>query len=205
MTKLRRIMDDKQPTIERWKPITGYEGIYEVSDHGRVRSLDRTITRSDGQVRRLKGKVLSAPPKQRGGYPRVCLSAHGKDKVRYVHSLVAETFIGTRPDGMEVCHNDGDPTNNHVDNLRYGTPSENELDKVRHGTHYNAVKTHCPRGHELFVENIRPSSAKRGKRQCLACARARTRVHHHPELKPQLKAIADSYYQTILEERKIAA
>ena len=198
-------MDDKQPTSERWKPVKGYEGIYEVSDHGRVRSLDRTITYSDGRVCRRKGKVLSAGLSKRGGYPLVSLYTQGKNQSHYVHSLVAETFIGPRPEGTEVCHNDGNPTNNHVGNLYYGTSSDNELDKVRHGTHYNAAKMHCPLGHELFAENIPPSIAKLGRRQCRACARARTRVHDHPELKPQLKAIADSYFNAILEERKIAA
>ena len=192
-------------TLEQWKPVNGYEGIYEVSSHRRVRSLDRTVTRSDGQVRHLEGKVLRPPLMQPSGYPVVNLYTQGRLKKRYVHSLVAESFIGERPEGMEVCHYDGSKTNNHVDNLRYGTPSENELDKLRHGTHTNAAKTHCPLGHELFAENIPPSSAKRGRRQCLACVRARACVSYHPELKPQFKAVADSYYQAILEERKAVA
>ena len=197
-------MQDPLERAERWKPVTGHEGIYEVSNHGRVRSVDRTVTRSDGQVHRRKGKLLRTPLNQRG-YQVVNLCIQGKCQMRTVHSLVAETFIGTRPEGMEVCHNDGSKTNNHVDNLRYGTSSENKLDNVRHGTHTNAAKTHCPLGHELFAENIPPSIAKRGKRQCRACARARAYLQRHPELKPKLQAIADSYYNTILEERKIAA
>ena len=190
--------------LEQWKPVNGYEGIYEVSSHGRVRSLDRTATCSDGRVRRLKGKVRRTPLNQ-DGYQVVNLCIHGKCQTRYVHSLVAESFIGARPEDMEVCHSDGNKTNNHVANLRFGTSSDNELDKVRHGTHHEAVKTHCPLGHELFAENIRKSSAKRGWRQCLACDRARARVQRRPELKPQFKAIADSYYQAILEERKAVA
>ena len=191
--------------VEQWRPVNGYEGIYEVSSHGRVRSVDRTVTCSGGQVRHLKGKVLRTPLGKRGGYPFVDLRYQGKGQTRYVHSLVAESFIGTRPEGMEVCHNDGDSTNNHLDNLRYGTSRDNELDKVRHGTHNNTAKTHCPRGHELFAENVPPSIAKLGRRQCLACDRARSRVYYHPELKPQFKAVADSYYQAILEERKEVA
>jgi len=187
--------------LEQWKPVYGYEGIYEVSSHGRVRSVDRTVTYSGGRVRRLKGKVRRTPLNQ-DGYQVVKLCIHGKCQTRYVHSLVAESFIGARPEGMEVCHSDGNKTNNHVANLRFGTSSDNELDKVRHGAHHEAVKTHCPRGHELFAENIRKSSAKRGWRQCLACDRARAYLQRHPELKPQLQAVADSYYQTILEERK---
>ena len=198
-------MDDKQPTIERWKPVNGHEGIYEVSSHGRIRSLDRTVKYSNGQVHHLKGKVLRTPIMQKTGYPFVKLSNHGKNQVRTVHSLVAETFIGPRPEGTEVCHNDGDRTNSHLDNLRYGTRSENELDKLRHGTHKNAAKTHCPLGHELFAENIPPSSAKRGYRNCLACDRASAYVYRHPELKPQLETLADSYFNAILNERKAIA
>ena len=190
--------------LEQWKPVHGYEGIYEVSSHGRVRSLDRTVTYSDGRVRRYKGKVLRATLSS-GGYPCLSLYSQGKEKRRYVHSLVAEAFIGTRPKGMEVCHNDGDPANNHLDNLRYDTHSDNMLDSVRHGTNPSTAKTHCPRGHELSAENIPPSSAKLGERTCLACHRARARVQHRPELKPQFKAVADSYYQAILEERKAVA
>ena len=187
---------------ERWKPVNGYVGIYEVSSHGRVRSVDRAITRSDGQVHRRKGKLLRTPLSTGGGYPFLRLSAQGKTQVRTVHSLVAEAFIGPRPEGREVCHNDGNPANNRLDNLRYGTSSDNQLDKVRHGTHHNKAKTHCLRGHELSAENNPPSMAKRGYRDCLACKRARDFVRYHPELKPQFKAVADSYYQAILEERK---
>ena len=191
--------------LEQWKPVRGYEGIYEVSSHGRVRSVGRTITCSDGQVRHLKGKVLRTTLSKRGGYPEVSLYAQGKRERRYVHSLVAEAFFGTRPKGMEVCHNDGDPTNNHLDNLRYGTRSDNMLDRVRHGTNPSTAKTHCPQGHELSAENNPPSSAKLGWRGCLACIRARARVQRHPELKPQMKAIADSYYHAILNNRRDAA
>ena len=197
-------MQDPLERAERWKPVTGYEGIYEVSNHGRVRSVDRTVTYSNGQVRRYKGKVRRTPLNQ-DGYPLVSLCIHGKCQSHYVHSLVAETFIGTRPEGMEVCHNDGSKTNNHVDNLRFDTQSENTLDRVAHGTHHDAAKTHCPRGHRLSAENLRPSSAKRGKRQCLACARAHGYVQYRPELKPQFKAIADSYFNAILNERKAIA
>ena len=58
-------MQDPLERAERWKPVTGHEGIYEVSNHGRVRSVDRTVTRSDGQVHRRKGKLLRTPLNQR--------------------------------------------------------------------------------------------------------------------------------------------
>lgn len=192
------------PAVEQWKPVNGYEGIYEVSSHGRVRSLDRTVTHSNGQVHRLKGKALRMTLNHYG-YPFVDLRNQGKRRVRTVHSLVAEAFIGTRPEGMEICHNDGNPTNNHAENLRYGTRSDNMLDRVEHGTDREAAKTHCPRGHELVPENAVTSKSKLGWRECLACSRAHSYVRRHPELKPQFQAVADSYFNTILEERKAVA
>ena len=203
MTKLRRIMDTSQPTIEQWRDIPGHPG-HQVSDRRRIRSVDRTITTTNGQARHYKGKVLCTPLNW-DGYPRVDLHNKGERRKRLVHVLVAEAFIGPRPEGAQVCHGDGDPTNNHVDNLRYDTPSENTLDSVQHGTHPQAVKTHCPLGHVLSAENISPSSAKRGWRKCLACERARSYLKRHPELKPQLETLADSYFNAILNNRKNAA
>lgn len=190
--------------LEQWKPANGYEGIYEVSSHGRVRSLDRVVHHVNGYSRRIKGKNLSASLNA-DGYLSVSLYAQGERKTRHVHSLVAESFIGARPEGMEVCHNDGNPANNHVANLRYGTRSDNALDGVAHGTNPSTAKTHCPRGHELFAENIPPSQSKLGWRQCLACDRARARVRRCPELKPQLETLADSYFNAILNNRRDAA
>ena len=189
------------PAVEQWKPVSGYEGIYEVSSHGRVRSVDREITDSRGQARRIKGKVRRTPL-DKYGYPTVDLWKQGKGQTRTVHSLVTEAFIGPRPEGMEVCHSDGDGTNNRLENLRYGTHSENMLDRVRHGTDRDAAKTYCPRGHRLSAENISPSSARRGQRECLACNRAHSHVYRRPELKLQLQALADSYYQSILTNPK---
>lgn len=72
-----------------------------------------------------------------------------------IHRLVANSFLGPRPAGLDTLHIDGDKTNNAVTNLRYGTRSENELDKVRHGTHHHSAKTHCKSGHEFTPENTR--------------------------------------------------
>ena len=190
---------------EEWRDIPGHEGHYQASSHGRIRSLDRTITHSNGVRMPLKGKVLKQSTFQATGYPYVNLGKRERGGPRTVHSLVAEAFIGPRKQGMTVCHNDGSRTNNHANNLRYGSYSENNYDIVKHGRNEKKNRTHCPRGHELFVENIPPSILKRGRRQCLACVRARARVNYHKHLRPQLQQIADSYYETILDERKDAA
>lgn len=104
---------------EDWRPIAGLDDRYEVSTLGSVRNC-------------VSGELLKAS----GRYPRVTLPIARYGRYQHpvaVHVLVAEAFLGPRPAGHHVCHNDGDRTNNGVANLRYGTPKENEADKVRHG------------------------------------------------------------------------
>ena len=116
-----------------------------------------------------------------------------------MHRLVLAAFVGPLPEGKEVCHNNGNPGDNRLENLRYGTKSENNLDRVKHGTHHEARKTHCPRGHRLTDPNLRADQKRKGKRTCLACGRAAAYVTYRKELKPFQKQIADSYYAQILD------
>lgn len=93
--------------MEEWKSITGYEGLYEVSSYGRVRSLDRYVKSKSNSNRLQKGKVLS-PTKHKTGYLVVNL----KNKMFRVHRLVAQAFI-SNPEGLsQVNHKDEDKTNN---------------------------------------------------------------------------------------------
>ena len=110
--------------IEEWRPIEGYEGLYEVSSYGRVRSLDRYV-KSKGESYRLhKGRVLS-PIKDTGDYLKVDLCCNGKCKTINVHKLVAEAFL-PNPDNLpEVNHIDEDKINNRVDNLEWCDRSYN--------------------------------------------------------------------------------
>lgn len=120
---------------EQWMPVVGFEGLYEVSDHGRVRSLDRMvpITASrmspSGGVRRAKGRILR-PGVSSNGYLTVVIGGHSMP----VQHLVAAAFIGPRPDGYLVLHGDGVRSNNAAVNLRYGTRIDNAEDMVSHGT-----------------------------------------------------------------------
>lgn len=116
---------------ERWKAVVGFEGFYEVSDHGRVRALGRVIKTSRGS-RDQKGGTL-APFIDHLGYVFYGLSRGNKRIRRGAHSLVAAAFIGPRPERHDVRHLDGDPGNNTPKNLLYGTRLENEQDKRRHG------------------------------------------------------------------------
>lgn len=182
---------------EEWRYIPGYEGTHQVSDHGHVRSVGRTIVNKLGHEISFRGRTLRL--KDDDGYLRVELNAGGVGKMHFVHRLVLAAFVGEVPEGMQCRHLDGNPKNNHFHNLRYGTVSENQLDRVKHGTHQEAVKTHCPRGHHLGDPNLTKNGKKLGKRICLACARAHGYTSYRKELKPHFKKVADSYYEKIMK------
>lgn len=123
---------------EIWKPVVGYEGIYEVSDHGRVRSLDRIqvysrIDQYSGReltVHRLHRGRMLRPGRMTAGHLSVAL---GKGNSVCVHVLVLEAFVGPCPPGHESLHRDDVPSNNVLDNLRWGTRSDNIRDAIRNG------------------------------------------------------------------------
>lgn len=117
-----------------WKSANGYEGLYEVSDAGQVRSVDRYIKTDIKHVesRLIKGKVLKQSIK-RNGYKTVDLSKNGKVTTTLVHRLVAETFI-PNPDRLRfVNHKDSNRTNNVVSNLEWVTSSENRMHGITEG------------------------------------------------------------------------
>ena len=107
---------------ESWLWIPGYEGVYAVSDCGRVCSMPRP---------RTKGGILKSPSGS-GGYPTVALVKDGVQKPFRVHTLVLTAFVGPAPEGYCACHGDGDPTNNCLDNLRWGSVADNAADLNRH-------------------------------------------------------------------------
>lgn len=110
--------------MEHWKDIPGYEGRYQVSDQGRVRSVDhrvRLVAHGVETTRLVRGRVLR-PGAQREGHVTVAL---GKGNSRLVHQLVLETFVGPRPKGQECLHLNHKPADNRLRNLRYGSRSEN--------------------------------------------------------------------------------
>ena len=117
---------------ETWRDIPGYEGLYQVSDSGRVRSLDRYIEYSNGKLVFYKSKIIKQSEDKHG---RMVLGLY-KNKNRknyFVHSLVALAFIGERPKDHVVAHCDGNNKNNDLSNLRYDTVRENSIDVFRHG------------------------------------------------------------------------
>ena len=182
--------------METWKEIPGWQGYYEVSSHGRVRSVGRVVQRSNGIPQTIHAKVLK--PGLTRGYPHLNLYRNNKWYPYYVHTLVLLAFVGERPAGMECLHKDGNPNNNRLDNLRWGTSSENNLDIVAHGNNRNLNKTHCPRGHLLQQPNLIKHRLAKGHRVCLACNRGKCYARYQGIT--DIQAITDSYYQQIMEE-----
>jgi hypothetical protein len=176
---------------EKWLPVVGYEGAYEVSDHGRVRSLDRTYTRMHRGApvqQSLQGRILKPAPNRDKGYPHLSLHSDGVRRTTLVHLLVLEAFAGPCPEGMEACHANDIANDNRLKNLRWDTRSENMREQVRNGNHHNANKTSCKWGHEYTPENtyIPP----RGRRMCRTCMREQRDSRRYRNRLAALKAAA---------------
>lgn len=125
--------------MEVWKEVKDFEGLYEVSNYGRVRSLDRIIESNIGETiykKIIKGCLLS-PVSNGIGYLQVGLSNQGKIKRFYVHRLVYLIFFGEIPDDYEVNHIDHNKSNNSLSNLELVTKSENQLKSRKY---YNISK-----------------------------------------------------------------
>lgn len=131
-----------------WRTIPGFEGRYEVSDEGKVRSLSRKFIRSNGWPMSIKGREISQWLCEGERLTVTLLKLDGSKCHRMVHCLVAEVFIGPRPENLEVCHNDGNNKNNRKNNLRYDTKEANEKDKLEHGTSNRGTQN----GHNKLTE-----------------------------------------------------
>jgi hypothetical protein len=185
---------------DTWLAVVGYEGLYEVSDQGNVRSVDRIVMRGDVQVRR-RGKVLNFAVMK--GYLSVDLCRYGKPRRVRVHTLVLTAFRGERPPGLMCCHGVGGQRDNRLENLRWDTASANSHDAIRDGTHSTASKTHCVREHKLVEPNLVGPALGR---MCKACSRARSNVKRAAERGEfvDLKERSDEHYAAIMGNRRAA-
>ena len=125
---------------EVWKDIPEYEGLYQVSNLGRVRSVDRIIVKKNKATMLYKGKILKYYEDTKGRLS-VSLSKNDKKKNIRVHIIVAETFISKRPDKKVICHINGNNQDNRLVNLRYDTQSENIIDIYRQGKKHGKLST----------------------------------------------------------------
>lgn len=187
--------------IEKWKNIPGYEGYYQVSDQGQIRSLDRVVKGGPWGTQTVKGQVIATTTRT-DGYAAVHLRREGKRTKHLVHRFVLEAFVGPCPEGAEARHlNDvkGDPR---LENLEWGTRSENNLDRTRNGINHYRNRKECPRGHPLEGDNLMPSQLKNGHRSCLACSRAISVFKLYPDLKPHIQVIGDIHYRNIIGPKR---
>lgn len=138
----------------------GYEDTHLISREGAVKSLPRNT--SPGRILTNHVDIY--------GYSYVSISSHGRVKAEKVHQLLLSTFDRPPLPGEVARHLDGNPQNNSLENLAWGTQKDNEDDKKRHGTHANVRKEACPRGHHYEGNNLIVTKA--GHRKCHSCYRA---------------------------------
>lgn len=150
---------------EKWVPVLGFEGFYEVSSLGRVRSIARVVAAGRRGATRVAGGVTLKPMVGSRGYPVVNLTKAGLRKQMFLHKVVLEAFTGGRPEGMECCHENGDTLDARLENLRWDTRSGNHKDKRKHGTWQVGERANNAKLTEAVVIEIR----KRG----LSAAQAR--------------------------------
>lgn len=165
-----------QPEI--WKPVVGYEGIYEVSTLGRVYSIKRQITKRNGAVATVGGRILKGILGKSGHRSVTLARLNGETTRKYVHRLVLETFVGPCPEGMEACHWNDIPDDNRLSNLRWASRTDNMYDRSRNGKDNNATKNaiKCARGHAFDEENTIVYSD--GHRACRKCKNSAERRRH---------------------------
>lgn len=140
---------------EIWKPVIGYEGCYEVSNFGRVRSLDRFVPHN-GRTKFAKGEVLLPNLIQRG-YLQVCLYKNGVGKRRLIHRLVMEAFNPTDDDSLVINHKDLDKTNNIVSNLEWVTHKQNTRHAWDNGACDETLKKRSKKVINLLTGDVYPS------------------------------------------------
>lgn len=126
---------------EVWVDVPDYEGHYQVSNFGRVRSIDRYVTTKKGHKIFKEGQIQKLQDNGNGRLYKQ-MKRDGTFKNYYISRLVMLAFVGERPEGYAICHNDGDVKNNRLDNLRYDTNLENNIDQFRHNR--NGLKDTLP-------------------------------------------------------------
>jgi NUMOD4 motif/HNH endonuclease len=149
---------------ERWLPVAEFPH-YQVSDFGRLRSLDRTILCADRwggtAFRHYRGRILKPQPGT-SGYQFVMLYRDQVPYDRMIHTLVAEAFLGPRPEGMQVCHGPNGKHDNRASELRYDTPAGNMADCLRDGTDSRGSKSANAKLTEADVIDIRNRASTGG-------------------------------------------
>ena len=169
------IIPEGQANNERWLPVIGYEDMYEVSNAGHVRSIERTVSSKEYGSYRKKGRVMRLQISD-CGYLCVHLCKNGTEKRFRVHTLVIEAFISKKPfTKAQVNHKDGIKTNNHPDNLEWCTNSENQKHAIRLGlsnpriAEYMKGRIPWNKNHRKYCVECKEPKKMFAKDRCSAC------------------------------------
>lgn len=156
---------------EIWKPVVGFEGVYSISNRGRLkREKGKTSNGKNWPEKLIRGSL------NKYGYVKYTLTWGGRPHYKVAHRLVCEAFHGPAPEGKNlVLHKDDNPQNNIPENLYWGDLSDNQKDILRNGNNYGRNKTHCINGHEYTEENTY-RIPKTGSRACQTCRLRRTKL-----------------------------
>lgn len=120
---------------EIWKPIKGYEGLYEISNFGNIKSLERKAKNRGKGKRFIRERILKPSIDRPNGYYQIKLSKNGKMKTFKIHKLVIEHFFKKISKGLVVNHIDGNKLNNNINNLEICTQKDN----IRHAINNNLI------------------------------------------------------------------
>ena len=141
---------EKKIKCEEWKYISGYTGLYQVSDRGRIRSISRYVANNrNGGVRWSAGRVLKQY-KMPNGYYQVQLSKGKKKEKKYVHRIVAIAFLPNKNGLTDVNHVDGDKGNNSVENLEWCDHKSNQIHMVKNGLTKKAYPVICVETQKIY-------------------------------------------------------
>jgi hypothetical protein len=178
----------RQPDVEAWLPVVGWEDRYRVSSRGRVWNVAKT-------------RMLIATPHPKERYRRVTLRTPGKEWTVRVHTLMLTAFDRSRLPGEVTRHLDGDGSRDWLTNLEYGTPRQNRVDSIRHQIDPATGILGCPSEHLLVAPNLRAAILRDGRRGCLACHRAQSCAHaarREGRPVPNVQSLADEKYELIM-------
>ncbi len=139
---------------EIWKPVKGYENIYEVSNIGRVKSCERIVIRSNGRKINFPEKIMK-PSINHKGYEVIDLRKNGKRECGFVHRLVGKAFIENPDNKKQINHKNGVKRDNNVDNLEWVTNKENVIHAYKNNlnNNRNAIESRKRKVDQLTLEN----------------------------------------------------
>lgn len=187
-----------QTATEIWRNLPDYIGTYQVSNKGRIRSLTRTVTDKNGRSMTRRGKMITPALAGKNGYYQFAASENGLQSRITVQTAVLAAFVGPRPEGMIVLHLNGDPRDNRLVNLRYGTRAEASQMAATRAAADNPTTPRCPQGHPLITPNLAAKNLALGHRLCKACHRAHATVSYRGLAPEHLQAVSDEHYARII-------